>query len=427
MADTQSTYDFKKMAAAIERKQGLHAGAKRKAWFLTLNNPCDHIPECANMRPEEVVDWANRHWCLNSRGELRKSRGSGCCYERGLEEHTDHLHIVLCAVNTGCPAEVVVKAFPMADIEVAKGSAEDLRNYLAKTGEHADKKDTTVVAPRYLGKEIVGNPSVKKGSDDKELSRTEQHRKLVLDAIWRDGYSYEAILSDPELGVYATGMRKDMLLDAISIRDKQQRSKKRDVRGVWLISSGDPHNVLEAARSWLSDRFDWSWGEYDFSRVAQTKLSGQSRAVLVYVYSDEAIDDISVDLNRLLTCNPIQFNRTYNDSFWAAWETVIIVSSLEPKALVTGRFRDSVLHDVVQQHVGDWNERKTLENVSKLLDAKVNNRDEVLSWEQVASYFDAKSVISLPASAIEANDGYIPMTWDGSPSAFRTPDKEVGR
>ena len=86
-----------------------------------------------------------------------------------------------------------------------------------------------------------------------------------------------------------------------------------------------------------------------------------------------------------------------------------------------------VLPFLYLQHVGGWNERKTLENVSKLLDAKVNNRDEVLSWEQVASYFDAKSVISLPASAIEANDGYIPMTWDGRPSAFRMPDKEVGR
>ena len=415
MANVEKTYDFRKMASAIEKKQGLRSGAKRKAWFLTLNNPCEHIPECSGMQPEEVVDWANRHWCMNSKGEPRKNRGSGCCYERGLEEHTDHIHVVLCAINTGCTAEVVVRAFPTADVEVAKGSVEDLRNYLAKTGDHADKGDTTVVPPRYLGEEIVSNPGAKKNNDDGDgLSRTELHRKLVLDAIWEDGYSYEDILSDPELGVFASGMRKDMLLDAIAARDKKQRPKKRDVRGIWLISPNDSHNVLEAARAWLTDRFSWDWGEYDFGRFAQSKLSEKSRAVLVYVSSNSTVDDVTIDLNNLLTCNPIQFNRTYSDAFWANWETVIIVSSSEPTALAVGQFTDFVLHRVAPYHVGGWDEKKTLEHVSKLLDKKVNGSDDSLSWEQIALYFDAKSVVSLPASAIEANDGYIPLTWDGN-------------
>ena len=427
MSDDKTTYDFKNMAAAIEKKQGLRAGAKRRAWFLTLNNPCDHIPECADMQPEEVVDWANRRWCVNSKGELRKSRGSGCCYERGLKEHTDHIHIVLCSVNAGCTAEVVVKAFPMADIEVAKGSVEDLRNYLAKTGDHADKEDTTVVPPRYLGDEIVSNPSAKKKDDGgKGLSRTEQHRKLVLDAIWQDNYSYEDILADPELNVYASGMRKDMLLDAIAVRDKrQQLPARRDVRCVWLIAPDDPHNALEAARAWLSGRFGWDWGEYDLGRFAQSKLSEKTRAVLVYVSSDSAADDISVDLNNLLTCHPIQFNKSYNDSFWAVWETVVIVSASEPSALVTGQFKDFVLGHIVLRHVGAWDEGKTLENVLGLLTEKMADPNKSLSWEQVAQYFDSKSVVSIPAGDIEANDGYIPLTWNGNPSACLESDKGV--
>lgn len=414
MADTETKYDVKKIAAAIEKKQGLRAGAKRKTWFLTLNNPCEHIPECMGMQPEEVVDWANRHWCVNSKGELKKNRGSGCCYERGLAEHTDHIHIVLCAVNTGCTAETVVRAFPTADIEVAKGSVEDLCAYLAKTGAHADKEDTTVVEPCYLGEKIVSNPSAKKSDDDGDnLSRTEQHRKLVLDAIWKDGYTYEDILSDPELAVYASGMRKDMLIDAIAVRDKQLRTKKRDVRGVWLIGPDDSHNVLEAARAWLTERFGWDWGEYDFGRFVQSKLSEKSRAVLVYVSSITPIEDVSLSLNNLLTCNPIQFNRTYDDAFWANWETVVIVSSSEPVALVAGPFKESILHRVDPHHVGGWDGKKTLEHVSKFLDKEVDDPDDSLSWEQIANYFDAKSVVSIPASAIEANDGYIPLTWDG--------------
>lgn len=426
MANAETAYDFKKMAAAIEKKQGLRAGAKRKAWFLTLNNPCDHIPECMGMQPAEVVDWANRHWCVNSTGELKKNRGSGCCYERGLAEHTDHIHIVLCAVNTGCTAEAVVRAFPTADIEVAKGSVEDLRDYLAKTGVHADKGGTTVVPPRYLGEEIVSNPSAKKndGNDD-GLSRTEQHRKLVLDAIWKDGYTYEDILSDPELAVYAFGMRKDMLIDAIAARDKKSRKKERDVRGVWLIGPDDSHNVLEAARAWLAERFGWDWGEYDFGRLSQPKLSEKSRAVLVYVSSITSIEDISLGLNDLLTCNPIHVQRTYNDAFWANWETVVIVSSSEPGALVAGPFKDSILHRVAPHHVGGWDEKKTLEQVSKSLAKEVDDPDDSLSWEQIANYFDAKSVISIPASAIEANDGCIPLTWDGNPSPFHESDKGV--
>lgn len=429
MANVEKTYDFKKIAAAIEKKQGLRSGAKRKAWFLTLNNPCEHIPECSDMQPEEVVDWANRHWCMNSKGELRKNRGSGCCYERGLKEHTDHIHIVLCAINTGCTAEVVVRAFPMADVEIAKGSVEDLRDYLAKTGKHADKEDTTVVSPRYMGEAIVDNPNAKESREDGEkgLSRTESHRKLVLDAIWNDGYSYDDLLSDPELNVYASGMRKDMLLDLIAVRDKQQRKKKRDVRAVWIISPDDPHNALEAARAWLSDRFGWDWGEYDFGRFVQSKLSEKSRAVLAYVSSDNAVNDISVDLNRLLTRNPVQFNYSYDDSFWAAWETVVIVSSDEPRALVTGKFKDFVLHCAVPQHIGNWDEKLTAKTVMNVLDEKISDPYKNLTAEQIANYFDVKSVVTFSASAIEANDGYIPMTWDGRPSAFSESTKEVGR
>ena len=51
--------------------------------------------------------------------------------------------------------------------------------------------------------------------------------------------------------------------------------------------------------------------------------------------------------------------------------------------------------------------------MSKFLDKEVDDPDDSLSWEQIANYFDAKSVVSIPASAIKANDGYIPLTWDG--------------
>lgn len=82
--------------------------------------------------------------------------------------------------------------------------------------------------------------------------------------------------------------------------------------------------------------------------------------------------------------------------------------------MAVGQFTDFVLHRVAPYHVGGWDEKKTLEHVSKLLDKKVNGSDDSLSWEQIALYFDAESVVSLPASAIEANDGYIPLTWDGN-------------
>lgn len=331
MANVEKTYDFKKIAAAIEKKQGLRSGAKRKAWFLTLNNPCEHIPECSDMQPEEVVDWANRHWCMNSKGELRKNRGSGCCYERGLKEHTDHIHIVLCAINTGCTAEVVVRAFPMADVEIAKGSVEDLRDYLAKTGKHADKEDTTVVSPRYMGEAIVDNPNAKESREDGEkgLSRTESHRKLVLDAIWKDNYSYEDILADPELSVYASGMRKDMLLDSIAARDNAVALRqKRVVRSAWCADSYSMMTTVEAARNWLVANYGTNWGEWKLGNIAQPALNSTCKAVLVvWPSSCDGVKSAYTDeLANLVSSAPFQVRRTYDDFFWAAWNTVLICS-----------------------------------------------------------------------------------------------------
>ena len=39
---------------------------RERSWFMVLNNPEEHIPDCENMTPEEIVDYLADKWMVKN-------------------------------------------------------------------------------------------------------------------------------------------------------------------------------------------------------------------------------------------------------------------------------------------------------------------------------------------------------------------------
>ncbi|MBW3091337.1 hypothetical protein [Bifidobacterium miconisargentati] len=237
-ATDKNDKDFDRMVRAIERKCGLKSDQGLNTFFITVNNPAEHYPECEGKTPEEIVDWALAKCLRNQHGELRKSRGATVCFERGRKEHTEHLHIALSFTGrNGGKVATVLRIWPTADIERAEGSVEQIHEYLSKTGEHADKEDTTVIPPKHDGEPIIANPRQKGSKGEREpidpasLSKRDLRFQALRKAVFA-GKSEKDIWADDVLGVYAAELNYP-LQKLLQLRDEaydRYRSRQRNVK-----------------------------------------------------------------------------------------------------------------------------------------------------------------------------------------------------
>ena len=92
---------------------------RSRKWQLTINNPNEH-----NLDHEEIkcliLPLEPKYWCL--------------CDETGGKTGTYHTHLYL-QFETGRRFGTFKTVFPTAHIEVAHGTAQENRDYIAKTGE----------------------------------------------------------------------------------------------------------------------------------------------------------------------------------------------------------------------------------------------------------------------------------------------------
>lgn len=334
-----SDVDIKRMARSVERRQGLTANAKRNLWMVTLLNPQQHgVP--AGLTPDKCVEWALKHWCLNESGGLRKSRGALVAYEIAPTTGAPHLQMLMCATNSGCTAERVLKAWPAADIEVARDFSGAV-DYIYKRGEYADKAFTQVIPARSMGDDLVPNPQSSKSVSDKKLSRDEK-RELLRHAVFDDHLSEDEIMADPTLSVTAAGM--DFVFQRWLDERSYEVSVHRDeVQGLWLCGQSiegelitDGGCLLDAARLALNDHFGREWGEWQLGSSLQLDVPRESRAVLVSVPAGVDPQILGTDLKTLLSVAPVHVHSSYRTSFYAQWELVLLVASNLPSLVMLG-------------------------------------------------------------------------------------------
>lgn len=151
------------------------ADKQSRKYQLTINNPADKGLDHDALKKALEQFKSCVYWCMAD--------------EVGLDTHTAHTHLFFCLKSPG-KWSTVKKRFPEAHIEAAKGTIQENRDYVAKSGKWAEdpKADTSV--PGTF--EESGEPPEEQGQG----ARTDL---MILYQMIKDGMSnYEIIEANPD-------------------------------------------------------------------------------------------------------------------------------------------------------------------------------------------------------------------------------------
>lgn len=168
---------------------------KEKAykWLITINNPDDKgiafedLPKIIDSKWKKVI-----YYCY--------------CKEIGNETHTPHFHIFLYTQNQ-IHGSSVSKAFKNAHVDLCRGTCQENRDYIYKTGkwENDPKEDTRIEGMQYESGEC---PEEKPG----KRTDLDELRKLILEGK-TNGEIYEINSAYQRFANTIDKIRLDLLTD----------------------------------------------------------------------------------------------------------------------------------------------------------------------------------------------------------------------
>lgn len=149
-----------------------------RKWLLTINNPAEKGYTHESIRETLAAMKSVIYWCMSD--------------EIGLETHTPHTHLFIQG-RGGINFSTLRKRFPGADLEMARGTAQQNMEYVSKTGKWSgSKKEDTSVAGTF---EEWGDMPIER-----------QGRRNDLDDLYamiKDGYTdYQILEVAPEFFLY---------------------------------------------------------------------------------------------------------------------------------------------------------------------------------------------------------------------------------
>lgn len=296
--------------------------SQARCWFVTINNPEKNLAELglpANSTPEQVVDWCLEHWMEAARKGKENERGAGCCYEVG-DQGTPHVHMACCAKSKP-RFSYMKKVFPPADLRMARGTSEEITNYLSKTGrkENEEKAHTQIVAAKFIGMAIVS---------DKDMGEFPgEGKKNIFNEI--DGL----LLSGKRpADIYAMHPKYAFYANSI---ERTYMARKQTSVPAWRDLTVIYHTGKEGSgKSWNRMKYEESCPE-DIHVVSGMNwnhpwdaYSGQK-----IVFFDEFRSQIKYnELLTLLDGYRLELPARYGNKF-AAWEVVEIASVIPPELL----------------------------------------------------------------------------------------------
>lgn len=237
-------------------------------------------------------------------------------------------------------------------------------------------KDKTRVDGPYMNVESVTDFTGYQEPVDEpqhfKMTASEMKREAIREAVMGDGKTLEDIMNDSRLGLYAASCLPWLRL-LIELRDAS-KAHERAVRVLWLEQqSGASVQLMDMAVRKLLERARSVWGEWGEWRLGQGYQPGvlpRTRAVLVDATYRENSGSLDDELFRIASGSAYQVPVRADRSFWAAWETVIVIATTAPPPLLyeTGHVR------VVLVPAG-----ATLGDIDRLIDAEVNRRQEVIN------------------------------------------------
>lgn len=271
------------------------ADSQARKYQLTINNPqekqLDHEAIKALLGAMNVL-----YWCISD--------------EVGLENQTPHTHVF---IQTKSPVRFsrMKKLFPSAHIEQVRGSAEENRAYVQKSGKWANdpKADTSIPGTFEESGELPKEPGQGARTDIAEL-----YSKI------KDGMSNAEIMSsNPKLAVHISRMdkiRQDIL-------EERYRKTWRDVTVTYIwgpTGTGKTRGIME------------KHGYGSVYRVTDYKHPFDRYASEPVLCLDEFRSSLMIgDMLNYLDGYPMSLPARYANRV-ACFETVYIVSNIDLKS-----------------------------------------------------------------------------------------------
>ena len=262
-----------------------------RKWQITLNNPqekgIDHDYICTMLGKLKSAIY----WCMAD--------------EQGVEEQTPHTHIFLMC-SSPLRFSTLKNMFPSTHIERANGTAQENRDYIAKTGkwEKSDKAETTIEGSF---KEWGEMPIERQYGFSIEA--------VILERI-QDGATNAEILR--EFPDYLRGMR-DVENVRQMLKTEEYRNKWRTLEAIYIFGKtglGKTRHVMDGHG--YSNVYTVNNYKHPFDLYA-------NESVMLF---DEFNSGISIqDMNNYLDGYPIALPARYNNK-QACYERVYIISNL---------------------------------------------------------------------------------------------------
>lgn len=264
-----------------------------RKYLITINNPFEHGYTRENLREKITALKSLVYFCAAE--------------EKGLETGTHHIHIYT-VFSSGVRFSTMKNVFSLGgDIEPAKGSSAENRDYVGKTGKWADseKADTRIDG---TFEEYGEMPEEHQGVGGEEAA--------IIERI-KDGASNADILR--EYPHYLRGLR-DVEYVRQTLRAEEYRDKWRDLETIFIwgtTGAGKTRYVME------------SFGYGNVYAVNDYKHPFDGYAGESVMLFDEFVSGIRIqDMNNYLDGYPLALPARYSNK-QACYDRVFIVSNLD--------------------------------------------------------------------------------------------------
>ncbi len=265
---------------------------RSRKWSITLNNPAEHGINHEVIK-ERLLDIKHEYWCMAD--------------EIGLENGTPHIHLFIAAKNP-ISFSRLKRVFQEAHIEQARGTIQENRDYVTKSGKWADsdKADTSVTGTF----EESGEPPEEPGQGYR--SDIAQMYQLIVEGL----SNAEIMMENPKLALYVNQMdkiRKDVL-------EARYSDTFRELDVTYIsgeTATGKTQSVMEK-HGYSSVYHITDYGHYPFD-----SYSGQS--VMCF---DEFRSSLPIsDMLNYLDGYPLNLPARYANRV-ACYKTVYIISNI---------------------------------------------------------------------------------------------------
>ena len=119
------------MTMQHERRKTIARNSQSRKWLITINNPLDKEYDHKRIITEIKKLKSCVYYCMSD--------------EVGGKEKTHHTHVYL-ACKSGVRFSTIKNRFPVAHIEMARGTSEQNRDYVFKQGKYEKEKGNTKIA-----------------------------------------------------------------------------------------------------------------------------------------------------------------------------------------------------------------------------------------------------------------------------------------